>query len=163
MHVRTKFEEVLKHACTGLKLPVVYRPDPRQVTASELWAAVQRATWEHIPPLEYATDKKGQVHRWQPKPDKQPLVSPDLRDRIAHTLTWVLNPLSHSQTVDRPRQEIEDAIFAVAELEESVRRAIAAKHAGPAVLREMLLALLGLRLGALQQEAEEVGRGVAEG
>ena len=59
-----------------------------------------------------------------------------------------MNPLSHSQSVDRYRPEIEDAIFAVAELEQAVREAIAMRHAGPVVLREMLLSLLARQASA---------------
>ena len=44
------------------------------------------------------------------------VVTPALAQRIDHSVSWVLNPLSHSQTVDRYRKEIEDAIYAVDEL-----------------------------------------------
>ena len=53
-----------------------------------------------------------------------------------------MNPLSHSQTVDRYRPEIEDAIFAVNDLESAVREAITMRQAGPVMLREMLLSVL---------------------
>jgi energy-coupling factor transporter ATP-binding protein EcfA2 len=150
VHVRTKFEEVLKRACAELRLPVPYKPDPRKVTANELWNAVQGATWDQIPPISCATDGRGQKHWWQPRPVKQPLVPSDLKDRITHALSWVLNPLSHSESVDRHRQEIEDAIFAVAELEQAVQHAIAAQQAGPVAIREMLLQLLGFRVAQLE-------------
>lgn len=153
VHVRTKFEEVLKRACAELRLPVPFKPDPRKVTANELWSAMQGATWDQIPPISCATNGKGQKHWWQPRPVKQPIVPSDLKDRVTHALSWVLNPLSHSESVDRHRQEIEDAIFAVAELEQAVQRAIAAKQAGPVALREMLLRLLGFRVAQLRSAA----------
>jgi hypothetical protein len=53
-----------------------------------------------------------------------------------------MSPLSDSQSVDRYRGEIEDAIFAVNELEQSIRHAIAIHQAGPVLLREVLLGLL---------------------
>ena len=65
----------------------------------------------------------------------------------AHAISWVLNPLSHSQTVDRYHPEIEDAIFAVAELESAVKRAICFEEAAPVMLRRMLLTCLSTRTG----------------
>lgn len=65
--------------------------------------------------------------------------------RINHALSWVMNPLSHSQSVDRYRPEIEDAIFAVAELEQAIREAITMRQVEPVILREMLLSLLANR------------------
>ena len=82
-----------------------------------------------------------------------PVVDSDLKERIKHALSWVLNPLSHSQSVDRYRKEIEDAIYAVNELEQAVRKAFAMKHAGPVVLREMLLGILNGRPAALLPSA----------
>ena len=62
--------------------------------------------------------------------------------RIDEVGAKAMNPLSHSQTVDRYRPEIEDAIFAVNDLEQAVREAFAMRHAGTGMLREMLLSLL---------------------
>lgn len=145
VHVRTKFEETLKWACSELGLAVKYNPDPRKVSAKDFWAAVSGATWENIPPVGRATDGHGKPRWWQPAPDKKPVVPNELKERIAHALSWVMNPLSHSQSVDRYRGEIEDAIFAVNDLEQAIRQAVALRQAGPVLLREMLLALLKSR------------------
>jgi hypothetical protein len=56
-----------------------------------------------------------------------------------------MNPLSHSQSVDHYRPEIEDAIFAVNDLDHAVRKAVAVRHAGPLVLREMLVNIINTR------------------
>ena len=145
VHVRTKFEEVLKWACHELGLAVKYHPNPRKIPTSDFWSAVCGATFDKIPPVCAATDSKGMFHWWQPKPNSQPVVPPELKERITHALFWVLNPLSHSQSVDRHTKEIEDAIFAINDLEQSVRRAITMRQVGPIILREMLLGLLKTR------------------
>ncbi len=142
VHVRTKFEDVLKLACRELKLAVKYNPDPRKIPASDLWSAVSSATWESIPHVGCAQDAKGHFHWWQPATSMEPVVSSDLKKRISHALSWVMNPLSHSQSVDRYRQEIEDAVFVVNELEQQIEIAISASQAGPILLREMLVTLL---------------------
>lgn len=145
VHVRTKFEEVLKWACHSLGIAVKYHPDPRKVSAKDFWSAVSGATYDNIPAVAYAPDATGMMKWWQPKPDTQSLVPGELKERITHALSWVLNPLSHSQSVDRYRGEIEDAIFAVCDLEQAIRHAIAMRQAGPVMLREMLLTLLANR------------------
>jgi energy-coupling factor transporter ATP-binding protein EcfA2 len=145
VHVRSKFEEVLKWACQSLGIAVKYHPDPRKVSASDFWAAVSGATYDNIPPVASAADAAGKLRWWQPRPDTQSVVSTELKERITHALSWVLNPLSHSQSVDRYRGEIEDAIFAVNELEQAIRRAIAIRQAGSILFREMLLHLMRSR------------------
>ncbi len=147
VHVRTKFELVLKWACHELGLSVKYHPDPRKVQASDLWEAVNGATFDKIPPVRRKMDNSGKVHWWQPKPDNIPVVPVELKSRLTHALSWVMNPLSHSQSVDRYRPEIEDAIFAVNELESAIRDAIAMRQAGPVLLREILLSLIAARVG----------------
>ncbi len=69
----------------------------------------------------------------------------DLHYQIDHALIWVMNPLSHSQSVDRYRPEIEDAIFAVNDLDQAIRKSLAMRQAGPVMLREMLLNIINLR------------------
>jgi hypothetical protein len=145
VHVRTRFEEVLKSACTRLELRVRYQPDPRRVKARDFWDAVSAATWDDIPSVRHATDSKGKLRWWQPEARATAVVPPKLKARIDHALTWVMNPLSHSQGVDGYRPEIEDAIFAVHELEQAVATALAMRQAGPVVLRQMLLGHLAAR------------------
>jgi len=145
VHVRTKFELVLKSACAELGLAVRYHPDPRKMPASDFWEAVNGATFDKIPPLGRKVADNGKQYWWQPKLTKVSLVPVDLKRRISHALSWVMNPLSHSQSVDRYRPEIEEAIFAVNDLEHAIDEAIAMKQAGPVVLREMFVTLMNSR------------------
>jgi len=142
VYVRTEFELVLKWACTELGLAVKYHPDPRKMSASDFWEAVNGATFDKIPPVQRRTDNSGKKHWWQPALGKTSVVPVDLKARITHSLSWIMNPLSHSESVNRFRQEIEDAVFAVNDLEQAVREAVLMRRAGPTVLREMLLTLL---------------------
>jgi ABC-type dipeptide/oligopeptide/nickel transport system ATPase component len=142
VHVRTKFELVLKWACQEFGLAVKYNPDPRKVSASDFWEALNGATFDKIPAIERKADASGNEHWWQPKPAEVPVVPAALKSSITHAVSWVLNPLSHSQNVDRYRTEIEEAIFAVNDLEFAVWEAVAMRQAGPVMLREMLLGML---------------------
>ncbi|EDY83158.1 hypothetical protein VDG1235_2782 [Verrucomicrobiia bacterium DG1235] len=147
VHVRTKFELVLKWACHQLSLPVKYHSDPKKIPASDFWAALAGAKWEQIPPVRRHSDSKGAQIWIQPRPIQNPVVPELLKSEIIHALSWVMNPLSHSQSVDRYRPEIEDAIFAINDLEQAVHNAIAMKSVGPVVLREMFLGILKYRSG----------------
>ena len=59
-------------------------------------------------------------------------------------MSWVLNPLSHSQTVERYRKEIEEAIFAVNELRRAVEMAISGELEQLTRERELLLRVITL-------------------
>jgi len=142
VHVRTKFELILKWACESLGLPVKYRQEAHKIPASDFWAALKSAVIEIAPPPGFHRAADGKVNWWQPKAIRERVVSAVLENRIQHAVSWVLNPLSHSQTVDRYRPEIEDAIYAVDELESAVKRAISLEKAGPVLLRQMLLSML---------------------
>jgi hypothetical protein len=148
VHVRTKFELVLKWACHALGLSVKYKPEAHKIPASDFWAALKSATFEVTPPPSFSRKADGTQIWWQPKSSKQKVVSDALESRIEHAVSWVLNPLSHSQTVDCYRPEIEDAIFAVDELETAVKRAISMERAAPVMLRQMLLTMINQRIFA---------------
>lgn len=145
VHIRTKFEEVLKWGCSELRLAVRYELNPRDVSARDFWNAVSGAEWEDIPPVGRITDARRRQRWWQPSPVKTAVVSAELRDRISHALSWVMNPLSHSQSVDRYASEIEDAIFAVGDLEQAIRHATAMRQVGPVLLQSMLISVLKSR------------------
>jgi energy-coupling factor transporter ATP-binding protein EcfA2 len=142
VHVRTKFELVLKWACHSFGLAVKYQPEAHKVPARDFWSALQSATIEVAPPPGYHRSQDGQTKWWQPGADNQRVVPLSLVKRIDHAVSWVLNPLSHSQTVDRYRPEIDDAIYAVDELETAVKRAILLEKAGPVLLRQMLVTMI---------------------
>lgn len=148
VHVRTKFELILKWACELLGVPVKYRQESHKIPASDFWAAVKSAKISITPPPCFK-NVKGKVIWYQLKAIEQRIVPLALEKRIEHAVSWVLNPLSHSQTVDRYRSEIEDAIFALDELESAIKSAIAYETAGPVMLREMLLRILELKSQSL--------------
>lgn len=146
VHLRTKFELVLKSACTKLGVSVKYNSNTRFMQANDFWMALCGATIEVAPPVKYVPDGKNKLRWYQPKAEKHRVVSPDLQKRIKCAVHWILNPLSHSESVERYSIEIEDAIFVIAELEQAVRFAIAIKSVGPVLLREMLLDMLKSRI-----------------
>lgn len=67
--------------------------------------------------------------------------------------TFVQNPLSHSQVVDVYRREIEDAIFAVDELEMALLCALQPPNPALPVLRQMLVDRLAQRIERLLSAA----------
>ena len=101
VHVRTKFELVLKWACHQLGLAVKYQPEAHKVPVSDFWAALKGAKANDIPHPKVDRDARGRLVWWQPAPQAVPVVPDCLQKRIEHAVSWVLNPLSHSQTVDR--------------------------------------------------------------
>jgi hypothetical protein len=119
VHVRTKFEEVLKIACVGLGVKVPFALNPRTVTANDLWSSLLAHDIAHLPSPKVFT-KDGVTYMLRARPRSGRVISVDLQRRVAHALSWVLNPLSHSETVERYRAEIEDAIFAVDDLDRAI-------------------------------------------
>jgi hypothetical protein len=145
VHVRTKFELVLKWACESLGLPVKYRQEAHKIPASDFWAALKSATIKVSPAPCFRRLPDGTMKWWLPRQIEQRVVPLPLDRRIEHAISWVLNPLSHSQTVDRYSKEIDEAIFALDELEDAITKAISLQSAGPVMLREMLLTILQQR------------------
>jgi hypothetical protein len=110
VHVRTQFEMVLKEACRQLHLKVVYVDDPKRWDANHFWDTFQA--------------------RLKPDPTSpQPSDADNLKliADVSHSLSWVLNPHSHSRPVDHIRREIQKAVESVAELERTVKRLILAQ------------------------------------
>ena len=79
VHVRTKFEEVLKWTCEQFGLHVKYHPDPRKIPASDLWGAVSGAKYDQVMPVQRARDAQGKWKWWQPAAVSKPVVPNDLR------------------------------------------------------------------------------------
>ena len=144
VHVRSAFERVLKDACCDLHVPVKYHHDPRKVPASELWAALSSKKYK-TPAKMCAGLKQGKPIRWITKEVEVSVVPQQLANRINHSVSWVLNPLSHSQTVDRYRREIEDAIYAVDDLAAGVHRALQVQKTRPIELLQYLATALNAR------------------
>ncbi len=145
VHVRTAFELALKHGCQQLSVAVKYNPDPRKVSASDLWGALKSAAYETVPSPSCGVRSNGTVYWWQPKPQKQPVIAATLQGRIEHAVSWVLNPLSHSQSVGLYRLEVEDAIYAIDELESNIKIALAMRSLRPTQLIGMLASILRAR------------------
>ncbi|MHA1613438.1 MAG: ATP-binding cassette domain-containing protein [Candidatus Thorarchaeota archaeon] len=149
VHVRTKFELVLKWACQKLDIRVKYRLNPRKLPASDLWSALKSETIKVKTLPNYAINGQGQVVRWPSKPKEVRVIHIDLETRVQHAVSWVLNPLSHSLSVDPYRAEIEDAIFAIDEVELAVINAMYLKSLNPITLLLLLQRILGSRLSTL--------------
>lgn len=124
VHARVKFELLLKYACESLRLKVVYRQTPRQLKAADLWNALSGAEKKPVVTHCYIETRPGSYKLIEYKPHKQSVLSPELRDRIDHALRWVLNPLSHSEPIEPYRSEVEDAVFALDELERAINLAV---------------------------------------
>ena len=147
VHVRTEFGMVLKRACKEMTLPVKYREDNRKVPASDLWAAVKAKCIDFHPAKACHLCANGRVHTWQPSDRGVTVVPCDLVNRIEQCISWVLNPLSHSEPVDRYRREIEEAIYAVDTMDKTIRLAVSGELRDLSVHRELLLRVLKSRMG----------------
>jgi hypothetical protein len=124
VHVRTQFELVLKWACEELKVLVPFNSDPHALTLRDLFSALTNLTIEFQPAKTVFVNGQGAIRERQVGMRRAPVIPPFLTDRLEHGLSWVLNPLSHSETVELYRLEVEDAIFAVDELENAVEQAL---------------------------------------
>ena len=142
VHVRTAFELLLKAACQHFGLAVKFHPDARKVPASDLWSALKSGKTDFTLARDCRFDANGRVRWWQPAATQIPIVPPTLQKRIEHAVSWVLNPLSHSQSVDRYRAEIEDAIYAIDDLRVAIERAKRPSVVRSTIAIEELIALL---------------------
>lgn len=113
VHVRTAYELVLKKACEKLKIPVTYNSNPAKVTASEMWSALKNAEFDYQPPPLCFVDGKGkQITKDAPKKQLS-YIPKSLAVQVEHSVSWVLNPLSHSQSAQSYKNEITKAVLAV--------------------------------------------------
>lgn len=151
VHVRSAFEQVLKAACFSLGVQVKYHPDPRKTPASDLWGALKSATSKLlILKGVYSKDDPSKFIKSIRQQQEVAVVPPELVRRIDHSVSWVLNPLSHSQTVDRYRGEIEDAIYAVDELGHLAARVTESVKINRLQLLQSLAEVLKLRALQIQ-------------
>jgi hypothetical protein len=142
VHLRTEFELILKRGCEGLQLAVPFRRNPREVTANALWRALQDAELPSFPLKVSVENNKGEKIEYWRKEKATRVVSTVLRDRVSFALSWVLNPLSHSESIDRYLVEVTDAPAALDELSTAVDEAIAEKQLREAISRSTLLSTL---------------------
>jgi len=79
VHVRTKFERVLKWACETFQLPVKYSSEPHKVPAKEFWSAVQSGRYQRAIPPKERRDGKGRLVKVEEfPPEEVPLVAAPL-------------------------------------------------------------------------------------
>lgn len=155
VHVRTKFELVLKEACHKLGVPVKYNLEAHKMQSSDFWSALKgHKVDRYLFPKPVLNRKTGAFIKWLPQEKvKHRVVPEDLERRVEHAISWVLNPLSHSQTVDRYRGEIEAAIFVIDELEQAIRHAISPQKPDPKTLiTQVLFAVLAGRVSKLASD-----------
>jgi len=142
VHLRTEFELILKRACEGLQLAVPFRRNSRDVTANALWGALRDAELPPFPVKVSVENGKGEKIEYWRKEKPSRIVPVALRDRVSFALSWVLNPLSHSESIDRYSVEVKDAPAALDELSAAVDRSIAEKQLRETLARSTLLSAL---------------------
>ncbi|MCY3742063.1 MAG: ATP-binding protein [Candidatus Poribacteria bacterium] len=94
VYVRTAFEVIMKRYCKTENIRVRYRENPKDLTSLDFW----------IP-----------ITRWQK--NRQNVVNQTLKNKIESARKFTLNELSHASVANIYRNELEDAIDAVEELE----------------------------------------------
>ncbi|MDD5260311.1 MAG: AAA family ATPase [Methylacidiphilales bacterium] len=142
VYAREQFEVTLKWACETFAIPVRFRTSFRDVKANDLWTALKDAQRKIPLPAEYCTIAAGKTIRLPVKSQSVRIIPEKLVERVGYALSWVLNPLSHSEPVSRYSREIEDAIFAVDELDRTVRQSALDAHNELILQRRFLVGLL---------------------
>lgn len=89
IYVRTAFETIIKEYCEKKSLPVKYRSDPKKLDSQDFWDPIK----------------------------SQNKLEQTLIHKIEMCRSAILNPLSHATITNIPRQELEDAVDAVEELQ----------------------------------------------
>jgi energy-coupling factor transporter ATP-binding protein EcfA2 len=110
VHLRTAFEALLKRFCQEFSILVPFTTNHRDITLRGLWSAIEATKWEYQPANQPKLVRKNGV--WTPLAVKAvplSIIPRQLSDRIDLALSWVLNPLSHSESIDRYRDELFDA------------------------------------------------------
>lgn len=123
VHLRTAFEVLLKEFCQELSIHVPFTTNHRDITLRGLWSAIEATKWEYQPANQPIPVRKNGV--WTPLPCKPvdfSIIPVALTARIDLALSWVLNPLSHSESIDRYRDELFDAADCLRELRKQFHR-----------------------------------------
>lgn len=146
VHLRTAFEEMLKVFCEELGIEVPYSINPREITLRALWDAVEHTEWKYTPTDKPCLDANGIARKWVTCAEQSvPLVPMKLSERLNLALSWVLNPLSHSESIDRYRDELFDAADCLRELRkhwEPIQRLGKQRYCAFLTQREKLMRLL---------------------
>ena len=93
IYIRTAFETIIKKYCEDKSLRVKYRSNPKKLDSQNFWDSIKKRN---------KVDGKLE----------QPLIH-----NIELCRSVILNPLSHATIVNIPRQELEDAMASVEELQ----------------------------------------------
>lgn len=101
IYLRTAFEVLIKKFCEKKELSVLYKEEQRKLTINNFLKPIK----------EGKKDRNG---------NRLPYISEQLERDIDQYLTLVMNPLSHSRFVTVYRQEIEDAITTIENLEDAL-------------------------------------------
>ena len=102
IYVRTAFEAAIKRYCEKRDLAIKYRENPNDLRSEDFWV-----------PIKTETDEAGHL-----------LLDLRVVDKIELARKFILNELSHDTFVNIYRKELEDAIDAVAELEDALAAAV---------------------------------------
>lgn len=123
VHLRTAFEEMLKRFCQELKILVPFTTNHRDITLRGLWSAIEATEWEYKPADKPVPERRGGgLKPVAVNPVIFALIPPKLSHRINLALSWVLNPLSHSEPIDRYRDELFDAADCLRDLRDHFNR-----------------------------------------
>ena len=99
IYLRSAFEAAIKQYCDKKELPVRYCENPKNLRSDDFWVPIK-------------TEKKENGIL---------LLDLILVDKIELCRSIILNPLSHATIVNIPRQELEDAMNAVEELQNKLK------------------------------------------
>jgi|GEM_PF-2471448 ABC-type uncharacterized transport system, permease and ATPase components len=118
IHLRTKFELVLREACESLGVPIRYREN-KHISVKEYWEALCGAAdeYEFLTECEQGCSIKDHTLHYIPRLKTKKFVRDSLKTRIDHSLTWVFNGLSHSKSLTFYKREVLEAIDAVEDLQ----------------------------------------------
>lgn len=93
IYTRTAFETIINKYCEDERLPVRYRSDPKKLDSQDFWDSIK---------IKNKVNGK---------------LDQTLIQKIELCRSVILNPLSHATVVNIPKQELEDAMKAVDELQ----------------------------------------------
>ncbi len=146
VHLRTAFEEMLKRFCQELKILVPFTTNHKDITLRGLWSAIEAAEWEYKPADKPELERRNGILKViSIDPVGFPVIPTPLSSRINLALSWVLNPLSHSEPVDRYRDELFDAADCLLELRihfNRIEKAGKPRHLNLMTERDKLVRLL---------------------
>ena len=120
VHIRTKYEIILKESCSNLSLRVKYNADPLKVSAKDFWEAIKEKQIDIYYPFKKPKNKPPKVEAAISK-TRTRFLSEELINTTEHSLSWVMNPLSHDHDIDTYRSEIEGSIQTLVELNKTLQ------------------------------------------